>query len=332
MGLFLTAVTLGLLGYAGNMVRGAVETRMAEETRQPPVRERVFSVNVQTAEVGAARPILEAFGEVRASRSLELRAAAPGRVISMSPAFAEGGSVMAGDVLLQIDPTDAQSDRDRAVADLEDARAEVRDADAALVLAHDDLEAARAQAELRGRALTRQRDLETRGVGTAAAVETAELSAAAADQAVLSKRQAVTQASARVSQSATRLRRSEIALKDAERKVADTVVTAPFDGTLSDVTLTLGRLVANNEKLAGLVDPQALEVAFRLSTTQYARLLDGTGALSTLQVEATIDVTGIDLIAKGQIARDSAAVGESQSGRLIFATLNSAPGFKPGDF
>lgn len=332
MGLFLTAVTLGLLGYAANMVRGAVEARMAEETRKPPARERVFAVNVVTAQPGTESPILEAFGEVRARRTLELRAAAAGRIVEMSSAFVEGGAVVAGDVLLRIDPTDAESARDRVAADLEDARAEVRDAEAALVLARDDLEAAKAQAALRERALTRQRDLETRGVGTAAAVETAELSAASAQQAVLSKRQAVTQSEARISQSVTRLRRSELALKDAERRVEDTVVVAPFDGTLSDVNLTLGRLVSNNEKLAGLVDPDSLEVAFRLSTTQYARLLDGAGALSALPVEAKIDVTGMDLVANGQIERDSAAVGESQSGRLVFATLEAAPGFKPGDF
>ena len=93
-----------------------------------------------------------------------------------------------------------------------------------------------------------------------------------------------------------------------------------------------GRLVAANEKLALLVDPAALEVAFRVSTAQYARLLDADGALLPAPVTVALTATGAEMVATGQISRDSAAVGEGQSGRLIFAALDSAPGFKPGDF
>jgi hypothetical protein len=45
-----------------------------------------------------------------------------------------------------------------------------------------------------------------------------------------------------------------------------------------------------------------------------------------------LDIFGADLIAKGALTRDSAAVGEGQSGRLVFATLETTRGFKPGDF
>jgi len=169
-------------------------------------------------------------------------------------------------------------------------------------------------------------------VGTAAAVEVAELAVSMARQSVLSRRQAVTQAEARISQSATRLTRAEIALKEAERRVEDTLLRAPFDGVLSEVTLTQGRRVSSNEKLATLIDPADLEVSFRLSTAQYARLLGDEGTLSAHAVEARLDVAGLDLVATGVIARDSAAVGAAQSGRLVFATLERTRGFKPGDF
>ncbi len=332
MGLCLAALSLGLVFYAVHMVRGAMQARASSERPAPPVRERIFAVNVQLAEPGTHGPILQAFGEVRAQRSLEVRAASSGRIIEISDAFVEGGSVKAGDILIRIDPADAEAARARADADLADAEAEVRDAEAGLDLARDELVAARDQEQLRVKALTRQQDLETRGVGTASAVETAELNVSSARAAVLARRQSVTKAEARVAQSATKLTRAEIALAEAERRVADTVVAAPFDGALSDVSLTLGRLVSNNEKLATLIDPEALEVSFRLSTAQYARLLNSEGRLEALPVTVQLNVSGIDLTAKGRIARDSAAVGSGQSGRLVFATLEAAPGFKPGDF
>jgi len=331
-GLFLTAVTFGLVIYAVDMVRGSIEARMADERPSPPPREREFTVNVVTAVPGVHTPVLQAFGEVRAQRSLELRAAASGRVIEVAPSFSEGGAVRGGDILVRIDPTEAEAERDRLAADLTDAEAEVRDAKAALGLANDDKAGAEDQERLRDQALQRQRDLQERGVGTESAVETAALAAAAARQSVLTKRQAITQAEARISQSNTQLIRAQIALAEAQRRVEDTVLTAPFDGTLSEVSLAQGRLVTNNEQLATLVDPDALEVSFRLSTVQYARLLGEAGQLESLPVEAQLDVSGIDLKANGMIQRDSAAVGEAQSGRVIFAALDAAPGFKPGDF
>jgi RND family efflux transporter MFP subunit len=332
MGLFLAALSLGLLVFAALMIRDAVEARLAADQPDLPAEERVFAVGVTTAESGQETPILVAYGEIRARRTLELRAAAPGRVLEMAESFVEGGAVQAGDVLLRIDPVDAEAARDRVAADLDDAEAEVQDAETGLRLARDDLAAAKDQADLQARALARQQDLEERGVGTTAAVETAELAFASARQTVLARRQAIAQAEARVAQAATRLQRAGIGLAEAERRVEDTVVTAPFDGLLSGVTLAQGGLVSANEQLATLIDPDELEVAFRLSTAQYARLLDSSGELARRPLKVRLDVAGIDLVATGLIARDSAAVAESQTGRLVFATLGNAPGFKPGDF
>ncbi|MBM2291883.1 efflux RND transporter periplasmic adaptor subunit [Sulfitobacter pseudonitzschiae] len=332
IGLVLTALTLVLLLYAGNLVRGAVQERMSRVTKAPPARERTFAVTLIQAEAGDAVPELDTFGEVQSRRTLELRAAVAGRVTEMADSFEDGGSVAEGDVLVQLDPADAQSTLDRVQADIADAKAELRDAQRTLDLNRDDQVAAQEQADLREKAFQRQVDLETRGVGTAAAVETAELAASAARQAVLTRRQAVTSAEARIDQANTTLARTEIALAEAQRRLADTTLRAPFGGTLSLTNVALGRLVSANEKLADLIDPDALEVSFRVSTAQYARLLDDAGALLRAPVQVTLDVAGIDLQATGTISRASVEAGEAQTGRLVFARLDGARGFKPGDF
>ena len=56
-----------------------------------------------------------------------------------------------------------------------------------LSFSKEELAAAKEQEKLRLRALTRQKDLVERGVGTAAALENAELSASGAAQAVLTR-------------------------------------------------------------------------------------------------------------------------------------------------
>lgn len=332
IGFFIAAVSLGLLAWAVQMVGGAVQTRMADTPKAPPARERVFAVNVVSAEVQTATPVLTTFGEIRSRRTLQLRAAGGGRIVQLADGFEDGAEVEEGTLLVRIDPADAQSMLDRARSDLADAEAEVRDADRGLTLARDDLAAAEDQADLRNRAQRRQADLAERGVGTTAAIETAELAAAAARQAVLSRRQALAQAKARVDLAANRKTRSEIALAEAQRGLDDLTVTAPFDGTLSAPTVVAGRLVNANERLADLIDPKDLEVSFRLSTVQYARLLDDSGSIVDSSVTVALDVSGVDIEARGRITRTSAAVGEGLTGRLVFAGLDSAPGFRPGDF
>ncbi len=331
-GLFLLALTLGFLAYAGTLVFDAVRDRMAEEPRIPPARERVFAVNVITAVPETISPILTAFGEIASRRTLDIRAASGGAIIAMNDNFEDGGLVTEGEVLIRIDPVNAQTALSRAKANLSDAQSEVRDSKRALSIAMDTLTAAQEQAALRERAFRRQTDLRDRGVGTEAAVETAELAAASARQAVLGARSALANAEARVDQATTSLARVELARDEAQRALDDTTIVAGFDGTLSEVTAVAGGLVSTNERLARLVDANALEVAFRVSTAQYARLLDSEGRLRRAPVTATLDVQGFGLSATGQITRSSAAVGEGQVGRLVFARLDNARGLKPGDF
>lgn len=331
-GLFLSALTVGLLAMAGGTIRSAVQERMADDGRGPPARERIFNAEVVTVEPGLETPVLTAFGEVRSRRTLELRAPAEGRVVFLSDAFEEGGTVAAGDVLLRIDPANAEAALATARTDLRDAENELAEARRALELAAEDVAAARRQAELRARALDRQRDLLERGVGSAVAVEEAELAAATADQSVLSRRQAEAQAEARLADAETALERVRIAFAEAERALDETELTAAFDGVLAEVDVAAGRLVGRNESFGRLIDDDALEVAFRVSTAQYAQLLGEDGSLPRVPVRVVLDVFGLDLAADAVLTREAGAVAEGQSGRLLFARIEDGRGLRVGDF
>lgn len=331
-GVFLLSLTVALLALAALTVFEAVQTARSDGPGARPAQERVFAANVVMAEPGTVTPLLTTYGEVLSRRTLEVRASAAGTVVALHDAAEEGGYVEAGEVIARIDPADAQSALDVARADVAEAEAALREAERALELSREDLAAAEAQRDLRRRALDRQRDLTERGVGTAATTETAELAAAAADQAVVSRRQAEAQAEARLDQARIDLDRRRIAAAEAERRLADTEIRAEFSGVLSEVAVVEGGLVSTNERLARLIDPEALEVAFRLSTPQYLRLLDAGGALPRLDLAASLDVLGLDLTAEGTITRESGVVGEGQTGRLLYARLDGAAGFRPGDF
>ncbi len=331
-GLVMASLTLGLLAMAGHSIWSAIQARSADPGRPGFARERVFAVRVMEFEPQTVEPVLETFGEVRSLRTLELRAPAAGRVVEVAPELADGAMVAAGQLLLRIDPADARAARDLAAADLARAEADLREAARAVDLAHEDRAAAEAQAELRQRALDRQRDLVSRGVGTDAAVETAELALSSAAQAVVSRRQSVAQAEARREQSETALARARIQLAEAERRLANTELRAEFAGRLTGVSVVAGGLLNTNEKIGQIIDPDALEVAFRVSTAQYARLTDAEGRPFDGPVLVTLDVMGTEVYSTGRMSRVSAAVGEAMTGRLIYVSLDAPRGFRPGDF
>jgi len=333
-GLVILGMTLGLLVLAAGKVYRAQEERNANARPPATQRERVFAVNTAVLEAISVAPVIATFGEVASTRTLELRAAASGRLVEIAPELRDGGRIEVGELLFATDPADAQTALELARAEIAEAEAEVRDAISALALTGDELEAKQRQFDLRAQALERQENLRTRGVGTEAAVESAALSLSSAEQSVLSQRQALAKANARVDRAEIALLRQGISLAGAERDLMDTRFKAPFSGVLSDVAAVRGRLVSTNEKLGVLIDPAALEVSFRISNTQFARLLDETGSLRPVAVQATLDLDGLTITVSGQVDRANAEVGEGLTGRLIFARLeNVAAGvLRPGDF
>ena len=332
IGLLLFSLALGLLGLAGNTIKVAVQDRMNQEPRAQKARERTFAVKVVPAEVTSINPTLNAFGEIQSRKTLDLRMAASGQIQELSTNFVEGGSVESGELLIRLDDSNYQTAVDLAENNLIDAKNEVMESARNLSFSKEELAAAEEQEKLRLRALTRQKDLVERGVGTAAALENAELSASGATQAVLSRKAAVDQAKNRGAQAETRVVRAELALKDAKRKLEDTELYAEFSGLLSGVSLVKGGIVSANERLGQLIDPKVLEVSFKISTQQYTRLLNDNGELLKVPVSVALTSTDQGLEADGVIIRDSASVAKGQTGRQVYARLTKSVGFKPGDF
>lgn len=333
-GLLLLAVTLGCLAAAVLVVGGAIRASLDPGGPGAPPVERVVPANVITLAPGMVTPETTAFGKVEARRTLDLRSRQSGTVVWVSDSFRNGLAVSEGDPLVRLDPAPATEALALAEADLTEAKAAATDAVAALELAKADLAAAEAQALLRQQALARQQDLVGRGAGSPLAVETAELAASAAEQAVLSRQQALATARARVDQTGVDVTRAEIALGEASRNLAETELVAGLSGVVDGVTLVEGALVGANESLGRIVDPAALDVAVRLSTAQFGRLVAADGTLGSGAV--TVLVPGSEVPLSGRLDRIGAAVEAGQTGRVIYVALDAAAALarllQPGDF
>ncbi len=334
VGLFLLGATLGIIAVALQNVLDAIEDRASRETRGRPQTERVYAVRVIPAAMTSIKPHITAFGEIQSRRTLELRVPISGTILELSPNFVEGGVLEEGEVILRIDATNAEVESQFALVDRNDAEVEVAESVRALALVENELAAAREREILLKQSYDRQFELWEQEIGTRDAVETAELALTSARQSILAIQKSIAQAELRIDQARSLLERREIALAETRRKLEDSSLEAEFSGTLSGISLVQGGLVTANERIGTLIDPGALEVAFKLSNTQYRRLLDSNGRLLPIDVNVSLELAGGTAPARGRIVREGAAVVEGRTGRLLFAALPDSGriGLKPGDF
>ncbi len=331
VGLLLLALTIGFV--AVGVVRLMDARESTESGRPGGAQERSYVVNVAVLEQVTAEPVITAYGELRSWRTLELRAATAGRVVDLSDGFRDGAAVAADTLLFAIDPAEAQAKLADAEVALLDAQAEAVEAREALTVAEAELAAAETQRELRGQALDRQRELLEREFAAAATVEEAEMSLANAEQTVANRMLALVSARNRIDRANRTIERAAITRDEAARILAETRVIAEFDGLLSEVDAAIGRRVSANERLGTLIDLTALEVAFRVSNTQFARLLDD-GALRAAPVVVSLELDGASMEVGGQIERVGAVVESGDTGRIAYARLDSTSDtiLRPGDF
>lgn len=331
-GLALMAIMVGFAGFGAYRFYDAMTVE--ETSRQRPARERTYTVNVAALAPQSVSPVTTAYGQVESWRTLQLRASSEGRLVDVASKFRDGAAVAEGELLLRIDPADAEFQFLDAEAALADAEAQKTEAEEAIIVAEQELEAARRQLDLRRQALQRQLQLQDKGYSTAVQVENEELAVASLEQSLNNRLQSVITARKRIERMDLTVQRAQLVLKDAERVLNETTLTAPFYGYLADVDATLGRRVSPSETLALLIDPSALEVKFSLSTAEFSRLLDDSGKLIKAPVTVTLQLGGRSVEVPGHIDRAAAIVAEGEAGRTLFATLDISTGtvLRPGDF
>lgn len=332
IGLALIAVMFGFGGFGAYRLYEAVTAE--EDTRPRKTRERSYTVNIAELTPQAVTPITTAYGTIESWRTLQLRASSEGRLVEVTSKFRDGAAVADGELLLRIDPANAEFQYLDAEAALADAEAQKTEAEEAIVGAEQELEAARRQLNLRKQALERQLQLRDKGYSTAAQVETEELAVASLEQALSNRLQSVITARKKVERMDLSVQRARLAMDDALRVLEETTLTAPFAGYLSEVDANLGRRVNPSETLALLIDPAALEVRFPLSTGEFSRLLDESGTLIKAPVTITLELGARSVTLPAHIDRAAAVVAEGEAGRTLFASLDIGPGtvLRPGDF
>ena len=296
--------------------------------------EREYAVFVDTLKKSEQIPEIKAYGEVKSWRSLEVRSPVSGKISVVSKIFRDGAAVEKGDFLFSIDDQEYRDKLTIANADLKDATADLKNAKVLLKLSKMDLDSAEEERRIRVSSYQRQKKLKDTGVISEASLEQAVLAKSAAERSLITKKNALAQAENRTFKSKVFLERKKVEHDIASRELKETKFFAPFSGNLDGVNAVNGRLVSTNEQLGTLIDPNAVEILFQLSASDYLKVLDQENKFRKLSVKISDDNKGSDIFYDGKIERVGGQVNTGNTGRQVFASISNKQSFhlKPGDF
>ena len=281
-------VALGILasGYGGYNYLLATQ----EVIEPQPRRETVRQVETVTVKLGDARPVYTAFGTVLAARTADLRFSISGEVKSIANIFRNGRFVRKGDRLAALDTELLTIARNEINEQISNEKRNIDSLETQLVL--------------------RQRQFDRVSEMKAAAV--------ASDSRLDDAKLALIMARNALDQSQSRLRQLRLSLKRAERNLRESMLTAPFDGMLSDVSIGEGRVVSSANPLAVLTDLSSLEVSFVVPAEVYAE----SASLIGDPVSITWKAGGRSVqTVNGRIERAEGGVTAAEGGGRLYAAL-----------
>lgn len=218
-------------------------------------------------ERGSLKNSVAATGTVQAVLTVQVGSQVTGRIASLHADF--NSVVKKGQVLARIDPANFDAQLDRARADLSDARAGVRTADAAVANQKANLQAAKVGAQDAQRALKKAEELDEQQIVSTRDLEIAQ---AAFDQGTARVDQAVAEvqsAEAALEQSKARVDQAQAAVKVAEINRYYTVITSPVDGVVISRSVDVGQTVS-----ASLQTPTLFTIANDLTKMQVVASVD----------------------------------------------------------
>ena len=320
---------------AGSYV--AMERMAASKPERMPRTPRtpVYTIETATVERTVNRPSILLYGTVDTARSVDLRAAVGGDIIDIRSDLAAGRRVTAGSELLRIDPFAYEGALLEAEANLAASRAARTEAAARLEAERDQLGGTQEQLELARSDLDRALSLQKSGTLTGKQVEDRQLILSQRELAVLQRRNNIAIAEAQITQQDAAIRRLEWKVEEARRRLADTVVRAPFDGVISAETAEDGRSVNAGEVIVSLYDDTALEVRFTLTNAQYGRVAAGEEPLIGRDITLDWTVGGATYRWPAVISRIGARVAAERGGVEVFAAIGEAAhpvDLRPGAF
>ena len=314
-------ITLPLLTLVGAVLAvGYLQATRPEIERTGPA-ERARPIAASTVQIADIQPAIDAFGEVVAQRDVELRALVAGPVVAVGENFENGGTVRAGELLVEIDPFEYRAAVTEAQAALAEARAQLAETRAEVGAEQAGLVEDRTQLALAERELDRREALLAKGTASEKTVDDALVRRSDRARALAATERRLAGLRARIARQKAVIARTGVALERAERDLANARLVAPFDGYLTGVTAALGKRLGVNDRVVRLLDLARLDIRVHLSDADYGRLVSSAAGLRGRPVEVTWRAGDRNFPFRAVIQRADGEVDASSGGVRVFARI-----------
>jgi len=316
------------------MAMNALMAATPERGGRPDVDVAV-PVDAVVAQTAAQQPVIRLFGEVVAARTIDLRAAVGGEVVSVGDNLVEGLTVRRGQTLFTIDPFEYEIALAEAEASLAQQRASTAENRARIVAEQEQLQAGEEQLALAIADLERAQTLRNNGTLTQKQVDDRELLVSQRRQTVSQRRNNLTVEQARLDGQMAIDQRLELGVERARRNLDNTTVVAPFDGTIRNTSIEIGRIVSANDVAVSMYEAGALDVTFTLTDAQYGRIATDDDPLIGRIVDIKWSIGDTAYHYKGTVQRIGADIAAERGGVTVFARLennDATVDIRPGAF
>ena len=306
-----------------------------EEPQKRPFRQTAYTVETLTVERTDHRPSVLVYGQVETSRNVDLRALVSGEIINVNPNLSAGARIEKGELLVEIDRFSYEGAIIEAKANLTQVSGAIREIDARLASESEQLTSAEEQLELASADLTRAQSLVRSGTLTKKQADDRTLIVSQRKQSVNQRRNNILIAEAQKEQQMANSERLNWKLREAERRLENTKLFAPFSGIISASNAEPGRSVGTNDVLASIYDDAALEVRFTLTNAQYGRMALDSDPLIGRLVDINWTIGSIAYAYQGKIDRIGATVVADRGGVEVVAVVDPADHavqIRPGAF
>lgn len=304
----------------------------------PPKRapfQTVYTVESVIAERGSFQPNLLVYGEVQASRSVELRSLVAGKVVEVNPELKIGARIEAGTELFKIDPFSFEMELGSAKANLEETSARIAENQARIEIEESRIRSLREQLELAESDLNRITALRKNGTATAKQVEDRKLIVSQRSQSLEQSELNLVAERSRLEQLEAIGDRYDWAHKQAQRNLNDTTLQAPMTGVVSQKNIDVGRLINANDVVVSLYEADQLEVRFTLTDERFGRIQSDPVGVTGRKVEVIWSVGGEEFRFPAEIDRIGAQITSNRGGVEVIAIVErnlSNSAIRPGAF
>lgn len=315
--LILPLIILVTAGLAYGVLKAA-----KPQPKAPKQVEKTWPVHSKKVKAETITPTLKLYGKTVPGRQVELRALVAGPIIKTGPALKEGALVKKGEMLVAIDEFDYKGALTEARAFLQEAKAKDAELTAAIKLEQESLKHAETQLQLAEKDYERAAALAKRGTVTKKLADDRKVILSQRRQAVTNHQINLDLQTARHKGQTATIERLAWKVTQAERRLVETKLIAPFNAYVKNVSAEIGRTVNVNDRIATLIDTNQIDARFILTDAQYGRILTHEKTLLSRTVKIVWQVGEKPLEFPATIKRIGAEIASETGGVEVYAAID----------